>query len=192
MYCIIEVVISKMNNYFLIHGSYGNPYKNWFPWLKKELGKRKLNCLVPNFPSPYKQDYGSWQEVLKSYVKIGCITENTIFVTHSLGGIFLVKFLIENKIKVKKIIGVAGFNNLKFEDDMKLYESFYRESISLAKEHCKERICIYSNNDSYVPLSEAEKFAEEIDAEKVLIPNAGHFNEKAGYKEFKEILKYIK
>ncbi len=26
-----------MNNIFLIHGSYGNPYKNWLPWLKKEL-----------------------------------------------------------------------------------------------------------------------------------------------------------
>lgn len=180
-----------MKHYFLIHGSYGNPYKNWLPWLKKELGKRKLNCIVPSFPSPYKQDYTSWQEILKSYVSIGCITEDTTFITHSLGGIFIVKFLIENKIKVDKIIVVAGFNHLKFEDDMKLYESFYREDVSLITKYCKERICIYSDNDPYVPLDDAEKFAEEISAIKVLIPNAGHFNEKAGYKEFKEILKYI-
>lgn len=40
------------NNYFIIHGSYGNPYKNWIPWLKKQLSKRKLNCIVPSFPPP--------------------------------------------------------------------------------------------------------------------------------------------
>ncbi len=38
------------SNYFIIHGSYGNSYKNWIPWLKNQLGKRKLNCVVPNFP----------------------------------------------------------------------------------------------------------------------------------------------
>lgn len=54
-----------MNNYFIIHGSYGNPYKNWIPWLKKELGKRKLNCMVPNFTSPYQQNYESWSKILQ-------------------------------------------------------------------------------------------------------------------------------
>ena len=32
------------NNYFIVHGSYGNLYKNWIPWLKKQLSKRKLTC----------------------------------------------------------------------------------------------------------------------------------------------------
>ena len=39
---------------------------------------------------------------------------------------------------------------------------------------------------------EAEKFAECIKAEKILISDAGHFNEKSGYKEFKQLLQYIK
>ena len=25
-----------MNNYFIIHGSFGNPFVNWFPYLRKE------------------------------------------------------------------------------------------------------------------------------------------------------------
>lgn len=73
-----------MQNFFLIHGFYGNPYKNWLPYLKSQLGKRKLNCVVPNFPSPYKQDYESWSKILNSYLEIGYITENTTFITHSL------------------------------------------------------------------------------------------------------------
>ena len=46
-------------NYFIIHGSYGNPYKNWIPSLKSQLSKRKLNCIVPSFTTPYKKDYCS-------------------------------------------------------------------------------------------------------------------------------------
>ncbi len=182
-----------MKNYFLIHGSYGNPYKNWFPWLKKELGKRKLNCIVPSFPTPYKQDYDSWSEILKAYAKVGYITEETTFITHSLGGIFIIKFLIENKMKIKKIITVAGFNNLIFADDMKLYDTFYLpyEELSVIKNYCEERICIYTDNDPYVPQKEAERFAEHLIAKSIFIKDAGHFNEKAGYKEFKELLNYI-
>lgn len=186
-------MVRKMNNYFIIHGSYGNPYKNWIPWLKRELSKRKIDCIVPSLPSPYKQDYESWSKILKTYNEIGYITENTVFVTHSLGGIFIIKFLIENCIKVKKIITVAGFNNITFQDDMNLYKSFYLDENELLKINslCEEIICIYSDNDPYIPIEKAEEFASRIKSEKVIINNAGHFNEKYGYIEFKELLKHL-
>ena len=38
-----------MDNYFVIHGSYGNPYKNWIPWLKQKLAIRKKECFVSTF-----------------------------------------------------------------------------------------------------------------------------------------------
>ena len=182
-----------MNNYFIIHGSYGNPYKNWIPYLKSQLSKRKLNCVVPSFTTPYKQDYESWNTILMSYFKIGYITEDTTFITHSLGGIFLVKFLIDNKIKAKKIITVAGFNNIQFDNDNSLYDSFYMKDEDLIKicDLCDEIICIYSDNDPYIPMGKAESFADMIKGQKVVINNAGHFNEKYGYKEFKEILEYV-
>lgn len=182
-----------MNNYFIIHGSYGNPYKNWIPYLKSQLSKRKLNCIVPSFTTPYKQDYESWNTILMSYAKVGYITEETTFITHSLGGIFLLKFLIENKVKVKKIITVAGFNNIHFDKDNSLYDSFYilDEELTKISELCHEIVCIYSDNDPYIPMEKAKFFADNIKAKKILINNAGHFNEKYGYKEFKEILEYI-
>lgn len=181
-----------MNNYFIIHGSYGNPYKNWISWLKKQLSKRKLNCIVPSFPTPYKQDYESWSKILKTYFEIGYITEDTTFITHSLGGIFIVKLLLENKIKVKKIITIAGFNNLEFVDDMSLYKSFYlNENLSDIKSYATERISFYSDNDPYVPQSDAETFSDSILSEKVVVNGAGHFNEKYGYTEFTELLKYV-
>ena len=182
-----------MENYFIIHGSYGNPYKNWIPWLKKELSKRKINCIVPNFPSPYKQDYESWSKILKSYLEIGYITENTTFITHSLGGIFIAKFLIRNNARIKKLITLSLFNQKKKKENNLLYDSFYidNKELKTLKNCCFERICIYSDNDPYVPINEAENFANTIKAKKVLIEQAGHFNEKSGYTEFKELLNYV-
>lgn len=86
------------DNYFVIHGSYGNPYKNWLPRLKRQLSKTGMNCIVPSFPTPYKQDYESWSKILKAYYEIGYIQETTTFITHSLGGIFRRKSLTESFI----------------------------------------------------------------------------------------------
>lgn len=180
-------------NYFIIHGSYGSPYKNWIPWLKNELSKRKKDVIVPHFPSFAYQRFDNWAKILDAYLDIGCIDENTIFITHSLGGIFIIKFLLMRKIKVNKIVTVAGFNNIKY-DDIDLYKSFYVDDEDLVSisDYCEDIICLYSDNDPYVGLDNAKNFALNIKGEEVLINGAGHFNEQSGYKEFKELLDYIR
>ena len=95
-------------NYFLIHGSYGNPYKNWFPWLKKELEQKEKQVVVPQMPIGVgNQNFENWSNVLNELT----INENTIIIAHSIAPIFVCKYLITNKIKVKKLIFVCGFNN---------------------------------------------------------------------------------
>lgn len=182
------------NNYFIIHGSYGNPYKNWIPWLRGELAKRKLDVIVPNFPILKYQNYDNWSKVLKAYLDIGCINENTIFITHSLGCIFLIKFILENKVNIKRIVAVAGFNNLYFDDDEELYRSFYidNERLKNINKYCKDVICIYSDNDSFVSLDAISTFNLSFNCQRILINGAGHFNKESGFDEFKEILKYLK
>ena len=29
-------------NVFLVHGTFGKPFENWFPWLEEELSKEKI------------------------------------------------------------------------------------------------------------------------------------------------------
>jgi hypothetical protein len=47
-----------MRNIFIIHGSYGYPEENWFPWLKKELSKLGHRVFVPKFPIPANNEEG--------------------------------------------------------------------------------------------------------------------------------------
>lgn len=56
----------------------------------------------------------------------------------------------------------------------------------------KNRYAVYSDNDPISSLQELEYYADQFKAEKVLIPNAGHFGPKSGIKELPEILEIIK
>lgn len=181
-----------MKNYFILHGTFGNNQENWFPWLEKQIvdcgGGRK--CYNLNYPTPTNMNFESWSKILNQYKQ--SIDENTCFVCHSSSCVFVVKYCVENDIKIGKAIFVSGFNNYYFLDDFdKLNKDFYLVNAELFRNLCKERICIYSKNDPYVKFNALEKFADEIDAKKVVFENAGHFNADAGFLKFEDILKFL-
>ena len=94
------------DNYIIIHGSFGSKDGNWFPWLKSKLSDK--NVEVPQMPVGVgNQNFENWSKVLDELK----IDENTTIIAHSIAPIFVCKYLITNKIKVKKLIFVCGFNN---------------------------------------------------------------------------------
>ena len=84
---------------FLIHGSYGNPYKNFLPYLHKSITKKGYYVIVPQFPIYSLQTYDNWSDILEQYLNLGLLSETSTIITHSLGSIFIVKFLKEHKLK---------------------------------------------------------------------------------------------
>ena len=57
-----------LNNYIIVHGSFGSPEGNWFPWLKKELENKGLNVKVPKMPIGVgNQNYENWEKNLINY-----------------------------------------------------------------------------------------------------------------------------
>lgn len=53
------------------------------------------------------------------------------------------------------------------------------------KQNCKKFYIYHSDNDPYVPMKKATELAKKLDSKIIEIKNAGHFNEKAGYKNNK-------
>ena len=39
-----------MENYFIIHGSFGSPFGNWFSWLQDFISSDGKQVYVPQFP----------------------------------------------------------------------------------------------------------------------------------------------
>ena len=179
-----------MNNYIILHGSFGSKDGNWFPWLKGVLDKQGKKVDVPQMPVGVGiQNFISWSEELSKLH----INESTTIIAHSIAPAFICKYLITNKIKVKKLILVCGFNNyLGIDHDFDLVnEPMFINNIEDVKNYCNDITCIYSDNDPYVRFEVEKEFADRIANKSIIIPNGGHLNEEAGYTSFEEILKYI-
>jgi len=183
-----------MENYFIIHGSFSSPYSNWIGWLHDFIQTEGKQVYVPNFPVGVGyQNYENWSRLLKNYLDIGLIGENTIIIAHSIAPVFISKFLIENKVKVKKLIFVCGFNNyfgINEEYDT-VNETMYTNNLEEVKKYANEIICFYSNNDPYVKYEAEKEFVDIVGTTSVLIPNAGHINSESGYDTFEDIVSYL-
>ena len=87
-------------NFIIIHGVYGNPEENWFPWLKKELEQNGSEVLVPKFPTPIGQSPESWLRIFSEFENK--IDGNTVLIGHSLGAVFILRYLEQAKKKIQK------------------------------------------------------------------------------------------
>jgi len=178
---------------FLIHGSFGNPQENWFPWLKQKLESLNHEVIVPTFPTPKNQSLENWNKIFVEYEKK--IDENTIFVGHSLGPAFLLNILDRINTTITASFFISGFikllGNETFDSINKTFvdKAFDWQNI---KQNCKHFFIYHSDNDPYVPIECANELANKLNVKPKIIKNAGHFNEEAGYKEFEELFKDIK
>ena len=185
-----------MTNYFIIHGLNGKPFESWFPWLENKISRNNLQCIAPQFPTPMQQNYSNWEKLLNFYREIGYVHEDTFFITHSLGSIFIIKYILLNKINIKGLITVAGFNNFisGMDEFDNINKSFFLENSEIQKinKYVKKIYSFYSKNDPNLPFENQDKFAKLLGSEIYIIPDGGHFNSAAGYNKFEDLYEIIK
>ncbi len=182
------------NNYFVIHGSFGSPFVNWVPFVRESIEKNNGVVYTPDFPTGVGyQNYDNWSKLLNVYLEAGLINENTVIFAHSIAPVFISHFLVEHKVKVKRLVFICGFNNylgINEEYDT-VNRSMYFDNLSDVKNYADEIICFYSKNDPYVKYEVEKEFADTIATKQVLIEDGGHLNSESGYSEFKELLEYL-
>src|SRR3989344_4778823 len=173
--------------FYIIHGAYGDPEENWFPWLKTKLEGLGHQVFVPKFPTPENQTLNNWFNVFNKYKLNG----ESVLIGHSLGVPFILNLLERNKIKAAFL--VAGFCTLPENQFKEGMVSFVKQfDYDKIKSNCNKFIIFHSDNDPYVPLERAEELKRELDGELIIVKKAGHFNEAAGYTKFELLLEKIK
>ncbi len=180
-------------NFFIFHGTEGYPEENWFPWLKEELEAKGCKVFVPQFPSPpvVPSKISEWLGVFKNYEQY--VDENTIFIGHSLGGVFVLRLLEKLKHQVRAVfligtpVGVRPITNYDRDDSFSGFEFDW----TTIKNNSEYFAVFQSDNDPYVSHGNGEQLAKELGVELTFIPNAGHFNTKAGYLTFPDLLEKI-
>lgn len=183
-----------MKNYFIVHGSFSSPFSNWIPYLRKEIENKGLVVYTPDLPSGVGyQNYTNWENMMLEYVKIGLINENTTIFAHSIAPVFVCKFLVNNKVKIKRLVSVCGFNNYLGinEEYDNVNESMYFDNLIDVKKYCDDIICYYSKNDPYVKYDVEKEFADNVADKVIVIDDGGHLNSESGYTEFKDLLEWL-
>lgn len=177
------------------HGFKGSNIENWFPWLKEKCDSNSVQVIIPQYPiDDDKHFYEYWKKVLDTYKEFDYLNDESVIIGHSSGCAFSIKYILENKIKIDKLILVSGFNNYYSNDKLDFHnvvnKTFYVDEKKLIKlkNYVRKIICIYGDNDPYIPQSEFHNLAKLLEAKEVIIKNGGHLNKDAGYSDFEEIL----
>lgn len=182
----------RIQNAFIIHGIWGKPGDNWFPWLKEQLSKKGIVSYVPQFPAPPNHNLDSWLSVFQNYLQF--VGQNTIMVGHSMAPAFLLSVLERITSPVAACFLVAPFiEPVGVEEVDKENRSFLRQDFDWHKIRRNSRaFYLYcSDNDPYVPVEKSRRVAEMLGTSLTMIKNAGHFNTASGYTTFPQLLKDI-
>lgn len=182
-----------MKNAIIIHGTEGHPQENWFPWLKHELEQRGYEVSVPQFPSPpvVAAKLDEWFDVLDDYKDK--INEDTLLIGHSLGGVFTLRILekLEHPVKGAIMVGAPIGERPILNYDRDVAFSGFDFDWETIKQNASRFVVFQSDDDPYVGIENGKKLAENLGVELNFVPNAGHFNAKAGYTTFPELLAEI-
>ncbi len=165
------------------------PKDDWKRILPKVLGK-KYDVLVPRMPNRTYARYREWKIWFERISKM--VQDEIILVGHSLGGLFLVKYLSENNFpsKIKALILIAA----PFKDDKNIKTKISLKDFALSKplfkvrNQCQNIYIFHSKDDPIVPFSHAEKYKKALPGAKLIaLKNRGHFTQKT----FPELSKLI-
>jgi predicted alpha/beta hydrolase family esterase len=163
---------------------------NWAAdYLDRELGK-DFEIIRPRMPLQDNAKYSDWKIYFERFIPY--LRDNVILIGGSLGGIFLAKYLSENKFP-KKILSTyivcPPFDNTITGED--LVGGFELKSdLSLIEKNTKNLYLMFSEDDDCVPVSHAEKYRNKLKTAKIIIYKSknGHFN----VPKFPEIVRMIK
>ena len=178
-------------NFIIIHGVYGHPEENWFPWLKKQLEGMGYEVMVPHFPTPLDQSLESWTRIFSQYENK--INEGTVLIGHSLGAAFILNYLERTNKKIKAAILAAGFHKLLGSQYDEINKTFVDKQFNWEKikTSCGKFFVFASDNDEYIPLEIGQELAQNLSAELNVVHGGGHLNKKAGYDDFHLLLETI-
>ncbi len=174
-------------NVIIIHGAGPKHYRSledgsgdWQAGLPFALGE-DFKVISPQMPSPKDPSYEEWKILLDK--NLAKVRGEVIFVGHSLGGSFLLKYLSEEAIS-HKILGLflvaVPFNTIKGFEAPGNFSTFWT---------LPNVFLYHSTDDVEVPYAHSLMYQERLRARLKTYTNCGHYFKRS---EFQDIASDIK
>lgn len=156
---------------------------DWKVNLKKKL-KDRYEVFLPKMPLKENGQFFLWKITFDKVLAL--FHQPLILIGHSLGGIFLIKYLSENNIKkkIRSLLLVASpFNNIKLKDF-----NFKISNLKNIEKKVKEIVFFHSQDDEIVPYDDFLKYQKYFKKAKFFsFEKKDHFRQK----RFKELEDYL-
>src|SRR3990172_10409510 len=187
-----------MKKIILVHGWEATSKSDFFPWLKGELNKRKIWNYFPNMPNTEEPRIHEWIPFLQKNINNKELGKDTIIIGHSIGCQAVLRYMetLPKNVKIDRCILLAPWMKLDEEtineegdEVVEIAKPWMETPIDWKKikVHCNNFICIFSDNDPYVPLSNKELFREKLNAKLVVLHDKYHFDMGHGILKLPEI-----
>lgn len=160
-------------------------YKDWKHDLAQKVGD-EYEVISPRMPSGNNAKYAEWKIWFEKFIPF--LDDGVSLAGHSLGGIFLAKYLSEESF-IKKIGGVflvaAPYNTATQHP---LADFVIGENLEKLNEQAGEIYLYHSKDDTVVPFSNFEQYAKLLpNSKQRVFEDRSHINQA----EFPELIQDI-
>ena len=156
----------------------------WNNWLGETL--TEYDVLLPSFPNGSNAKYSEWSLYFSKILPF--LSKNAILVGHSLGGIFLAKYLNEHpELHFSKVALIAAPFNDETEESL---ASFKLPGDMSQLTHAADAFHLFQSKDDFVvPFAELQKYQAILpNSVSTVFEDRGHINTPT----FPELVEFIK
>lgn len=176
-----------MAQVYIVHGYTANADKHWFPWLEQELEKCGVSCERLNMPDSANPSLDGWLNHLAQNVEL---TDQTVFVGHSLGCIAILNFLAKNYAKIKGAVFVSGFYQpVANLPELAAFTNYYAILPSVSS---FPSYVVSALDDNIVNHQYSDALAQHLRADYIRLNQGGHFLDREGVTELPVVLELVK
>ena len=160
------------------------PSQKWKSWIAEKMPE--CDVLQPTFPNGFNAVYDEWAIYFEKLIPF--FREDVSIVGHSLGAMFITKYLNQHQLpkKIKQLILISGQYGDSSEDDT---GSFLVTTAKGLENSAEEIHLFFSKDDIVVNFDSIYGFQADLPgAISHIFENRGHFND-ATFPELLDILK---
>ena len=178
-----EEYLNFLRNYKIDIERYRSGKDDWKPWLRQRLGS-DYEVIQPIMPNKTNAQFNEWKLWFEKFFPF--LNEGVVLVGHSLGGVFLAKYLSENKFPKKiKAVFLVGAVYDKDDEGYPVVSFALPASLNLQTD---EIYLYHSKDDPVVPFSALEQYKKALPKAQTRVFNdRGHLNQE----EFPELVEDI-
>ncbi|NTV31137.1 hypothetical protein HGA91_04150 [candidate division WWE3 bacterium] len=180
----------------IVHRWEGTPEADWYPWVHEQLTQSGYVVEIPEMPNTQAPDISEWIRTLHRIIPVP--DERITLIGHSIGSQAILRYLATffTPLTLGGVILVTPWLNLTqaaTQGVEQIAAPWLTTPINMGRirSHRIRYTAIFSDNDPFVPITDAEIFRYQLGAKIVVEKSAGHMTTQDNIVEVPSVLEAV-